>query len=632
MRSAIRNFWADRSGNYAMMTVLMMLPLMGALTIGVDYAEMSREKQLALNALDAAGIGTARRYLEGNITDAQLKTFAENFFKANYSGQDASQVKLTLVLPTAGAGGSTLKLAAAMTYKPYFLPVLRTLLGNATIKDIDFNETTEVRLKNTLEVAMALDNSGSMSEKGGSSGQVRMDLLKTAAKQLVDTLAAQGAQMKQVASPVQFSLVPFAASVNVGSTYANATWMDRDGIAPAHHENFDWNQMLLADPSKTVVKINGVYTKIGLGWPVAERNTKVTRITVMNDMRRISGYTTGTTGTEYVCTKTNSSGNCTQGYWRTPIYSSFASWKGCVEARPYPYNNDDTVPAAATPNTLFQPMFAPDETDRNSAYNNYWSDVTSGSVGLSSDQDVNRQKYTPKYFQPVASGAEGSDDGPNASCTTTPITTLTDVTKSAGSTSIKAAIDNMQPLGGTNVPEGMAWGWRTISSGEPFTQGRSEAERGNDKVVIVVTDGANTYYTPGSLGSNDDANNKSIYSSYGYASNGRLFGGTSSAVSKTDYSNTNYTAALNEQFKALCANAKANDIMVMTVAVDLNAADTAEKTQIAMLKACSSDSRYRKDPTDPSKPAKLFWNSTGASLANDFKEIGNELSNLRIVG
>ena len=37
-------------------------------------------------------------------------------------------------------------------------------------------------------------------------------------------------------------------------------------------------------------------------------------------------------------------------------------------------------------------------------------------------------------------------------------------------------------------------------------------------------------------------------------------------------------------------------------------------------------------PSDPSKPAKLYWNATGATLSQDFKEIGDELSNLRIVG
>ena len=56
-------------------------------------------------------------------------------------------------------------------------------------------------------------------------------------------------------------------------------------------------------------------------------------------------------------------------------------------------------------------------------------------------------------------------------CTTTPITPLTDVTTSAGKTTIDNAIDAMAPNGATNVPQGMVWGWRVVSSGEPFTGG-----------------------------------------------------------------------------------------------------------------------------------------------------------------
>ena len=117
--------------------------------------------------------------------------------------------------------------------------------------------------------------------------------------------------------------------------------------------------------------------------------------------------------------------------------------------------------------------------------------------------------------------------GPNTSCSTKPITPLTDVTVTAGLTSIKQAIDDMVAEGATNVPEGMAWGWRTVSSKAPFTEGRADTENGNDKVVIVLTDGANTYYAPNTVtaqpysgtywnyGGNDLAGNKAIYSNYG---------------------------------------------------------------------------------------------------------------------
>ncbi|TIO73030.1 MAG: hypothetical protein E5Y00_16175, partial [Mesorhizobium sp.] len=111
----------------------------------------------------------------------------------------------------------------------------------------------------------------------------------------------------------------------------------------------------------------------------------------------------------------------------------------------------------------------------------------------------------------------------------------------------------------------------------------------------------------------------------------RLFMNTSTAVPKTTYTDGNYTAALDEQMQTLCANAKAAGIMVMTVSLDLVDTKADEKKAMAALKACASDSRFRRDPADPSKPAKLFWNSTGATLSDDFKAIGNELSNLRIV-
>ena len=82
----------------------------------------------------------------------------------------------------------------------------------------------------------------------------------------------------------------------------------------------------------------------------------------------------------------------------------------------------------------------------------------------------------------------------------------------------------------------------------------------------------------------------------------------------------------------LCDNAKAANVLLMTVSLDLSTSDTGENKAIEALKKCSSDSRFRKDPTDPTKPAKLFWNASGSNLAEKFKEIADELSNLRIVG
>jgi hypothetical protein len=438
--------------------------------------------------------------------------------------------------------------------------------------------------------------------------------------------------MKQLPKPVQFGVVPFAASVDVGASNKTATWMDTNGLSPIHHEIFTYPNTTGGSSPIYTQDVAGIkyargngWTTLGDGWKTL-KDKPLTRFTFFDNIKR----RTGTSGGQ-------------------PTYAHI-SWEGCVESRPYPYNVNDAAASTTTPATLFVPMFAPDEvgnvwTKQSDGYtiktfnasNSWWDDqTTSTSTGTSTQ--LARQKKVDKYFvdMPQAtSKMPAAHEGPNSSCTTTAILPLTDVSTTTGVTTVKNAIDAMESNGATNVPEGMAWGWRVISHDAPFTEGRAETEKGNDKVVIVLTDGANTYYTPDSLGFTDNAGMKSTYSSYGYTQqpyNGgytRLFLNTSNAVVKTDYSNDNYTKALNEQFATLCTNAKAGKVIVMTVSLDLSSTDTAEKAQIDALKACSSESRFRKG-TD-GKPAKLYWNTTGSDLAKSFKEIADELSNLRIV-
>jgi Flp pilus assembly protein TadG len=645
----IRRFRKDVSGNFGMIAAFAMLPIMGGLALAVDYGEMNRERQVVANALDAAGMATGRRIVQGG-TDAELIAYATNFFHANLGNIDPADTTLSVTLPSNAAGGGTLKLSAVLKYKPYFFPVFKDLLNNGNSGPIDINlgAKTEIRLKDTLEVALVLDNSGSMSDEGTGSGEERIDLLKDAAKQLVDTLAAQAVLIKQVDKPVQFAVVPFAASVNIGPQNAGQPWMDQEGISPIHHENFDWASM--SSGNRRAEKVDGKWVKAGSDWG-DEEGDLLTRFSLYQDMKYVSSREWVSTGQEYVCTKTNKyTGTCTQGHWQDTGYydntiSQYSSWQGCVEERPYPYGDNDAAPDASNPATLFVPMFAPDEpgdrwaTDTKpnpssyGAANNYWNDNEGATTGRDREQDMAKYYVVRPYGVTSSKGT-----GPNYSCTTNPVTPLTDVTVPDGLATIKDAIDAMAPDGGTSVPSGLAWGWRAVSSGAPFTEGRPDGQKGNDKVVIVLTDGANTYYTPGSLGYSDPAGNKSIYSAYGYIQPGydggstpRLFLGTDSNVGQFDYSNSNYTAAMNEHMATLCANAKAAGVMVMTVALDLDETKTDDQAQIAALRSCSSDSRFRTDPAT-GQPAKLFWNATGGTLSQDFKEIGDELSNLRIVG
>ncbi|MEQ9245141.1 MAG: pilus assembly protein, partial [Nitratireductor sp.] len=94
----LRKFVHDRRGNFAMMTALAMAPIMGVAALVVDYSQISRQRQMTLNALDAAGIATAR-YLTQGATDEEAKAYALDFFKANLGGVKPENTRLIITLP-----------------------------------------------------------------------------------------------------------------------------------------------------------------------------------------------------------------------------------------------------------------------------------------------------------------------------------------------------------------------------------------------------------------------------------------------------------------------------------------------------------------------------------------------------
>lgn len=627
LMSLIDRFRRDESGNFGMIAAILIVPLLLVVMLAMDSANLMRTHNNVQMALDASALAVGKRFSTGAGT-ADMETYGRNIFNTNLTALTPDKVIFKLQFPDNANSNQQIEASANFQYKSLFGNLSSVLsYGKEDWNKYFYTLKSYVKLKNTIEVALVLDNSGSMTEKGTGSSTERMTLLKQASIQLVETLAAQSSLIKNVEKPVQFSLVPFAGSVNVGPTNANAAWIDKDGLSAVHYENFTLptasSPITVASDKLIVLRDNKPY-KQGKGWGTDDGKL-ITRLSLFDDLQIY----------------TNSSAKTTK---------SFASWKGCVESRPGELALNNSAPTTSKPDSLFVPMFGPDEYDDRvsgktqiRAHNNWWVDSSdvSGYLG--------KQKDLKKYFMPApydVANRSTENASPNYSCTTPPITPLTDVSTPDGVTKIKAAINAMTPGGATNVPEGLAWGWRTVSSSAPFAGGRPESERGNDKVVIVLTDGANTYYRYNTIrpenSSNasavDNASDISYYSAYGYTSvktkgytQPRIFHNTTQS-SNTNETNSDYSKAMNTQFSKLCDNAKKGNIMIMTVALDLNANNADDKAQITALTNCSSDSRVRRDANDPSKPAKLFWNSKGGDLSETFRQIGDELSNLRIVG
>ncbi len=164
-----------------------------------------------------------------------------------------------------------------------------------------------------------------------------MEKAKEAATTLSNQLFAL-ANISNKPNPVRISIVPFGHSVNIGSANRGEPWMDMNGWSSIHHENIAWDAT----------------DKRGDKWP------------------NFVDLGTGVKGSINGSQALPPSGGVVSVEWLTrwSLFDSLnTGWDGCVEMRPWPYHTTDDEPNDLEPDTLFVPMFAPDEPDENISNN-----------------------------------------------------------------------------------------------------------------------------------------------------------------------------------------------------------------------------------------------------------------------
>ena len=277
------------------------------------------------------------------------------------------------------------------------------------------------------------------------------------------------------------------------------------------------------------------------------------------------------------------------------------TWAGCVEARPHPFDVIDAAPTADDPSTLFVPMFAPDEPDLNGFDNNYIADTSPACEGA--DAKATRtttareaQQRLCKYRDsaPIADGNNnGTVVGPNVGCTSAPLLPLTDA-----ESGILATIDGLSAKGATDLHAGVMWGWRALSPDLPFAEGRPAGTGNNRKIMIIMSDGENSYEPY-------DNFNKSAYGAFGYVAEGHL--GTTSSDRST------VLAKLNERTLEACTNARAEGgVEIYTVAFRIS-----DPATLDLLKACADT------------PAMALATDSNEGLVTAFRDIATDVAMVR---
>lgn len=221
-------------------------------------------------------------------------------------------------------------------------------------------------------------------------------------------------------------------------------------------------------------------------------------------------------------------------------------WAGCVEARPHPYDVQDTFTADAAPGSGgdWTPLYWASH----SSYNNWC-------ISWDNPDDCRSIRVGPP-----------SSRGPNKECPR-PVTALTNV-----KATLISEINGMWASGYTHINLGAVWAWRLLSPDAPFTEGTTYDDEEWDKAAVIMTDGQNT-------------TSNSVYTGYGYRWEGRL-GSTYSSSARDE---------LDDRLDDVCTAMKNEGIYVYTIVFALDSTSVEN-----MMRDCATDPSmfYVADETD----------------------------------
>ncbi len=562
MHCVVRQFSSDRGGSVAIMFGLALIPLAAAVGAAVDYSRAGQIHSGLQASTDSAALVAC---MSTATTTAALQGEAQAVIGNAFPNNSA-----TITAFASTNNPRTVTLSSEVSYPTHFMRIVG-------LPEMRLGTTSACGAgEQSLEIAMVLDTTGSMSASAGS--QSKLDAMKSAASSFVSTLYTSFD-----AAHLKMALVPFAASVRVDpAAYAPlgvpspaATWIDLYGTSPAHWQNV------------TGATAAGFATRFDI-------------------FRRLS------------------------------LANPAWGWQGCFEALPYPYNTQDAAPSSATPATLHVPMLAPDEVGSkvttyflgipigssyddggSSSVNSYLDDgsANGGSCNKINGSNAVRMAQACKYVS--AQNVEAGRSGPNWGCTSQAVQRLT-----TSRSSLTAQVASLTANGNTNIAEGLHWGWQALSPNGAFRDGAAYGTANLTKVVVLMTDGVNTWghetrYTNGT--STIYTTGNSEYSAYGYFQNAdgsgtgsRLPSGYATLSTSADARN-----AMDQLTTETCTNMKAKGVVIYAVAFS-TPGDAIDASGQSLIKNCASGSD------------KYFLASDAASLNAAFVSIAQGIGGLRI--
>ncbi|HVI53264.1 MAG TPA: pilus assembly protein TadG-related protein [Candidatus Sulfotelmatobacter sp.] len=583
---------AGKGGNVALMSAAVVSTMVIGTGVSTDLMRAYSVRSNLSAALDAAALAMGANT---GLTTAQKEALAAKYMAANFVTSNGSTLG---ALSYDAATANQIGMNATATVPTAFLE----LIG---INTLTVSASTQVQLTvSGVEAVLVLDNTGSM-------GLSNIDTLKTAAYSLLQQLfGTTSGTLNTSSTTVRVGLVPYVASVNaVPATSADVSSGGQSAIiakliGSSYGSNTQPNPLAFGqgDPTKW--------------WGCVIEDHATTFAAVSSASSSYSSYSysgLSVSSLEGALNKTSTSASAYQ-YIRVP--TTYTSRTGtCTVGSTWPFTNDGGSAGAVLTDGVCADTYSwPPKTTTGTK--------SSMSAWYSGNDDG-------------SNSGQGSDYGPNQSCPPTPVVPLTSnsaqlvtelgVTVSGGT----ATASNTSGLldwhqGGTTGSLGLAWAYRVLepSSNSGLYSGVSTSSDWNatlwKKAVVLMTDGANTFYSK-------------QYTGYGPYSSAYGNYNTTGATTYGSYSFSGvaYNKMIEMQEMAVCDALKSHGVTIYTLFFNDGSSPG------PAIGYCSGPSSTAGHPatingsTFDYSPYTLYaTNQTQLTAA--FSTIGARLSNLRI--
>lgn len=523
MQKKIACYIRDARGAILVLFAVMAPVLVGAAGMALDFSGAYLVQQRLAQALDASALAAASSSTDANV----IKKKVQDFFQKNYPPEKTGFT----ITPVVTVTNDEVKVTGQANYQTLFLSVLG-------IKDIAVSGTTTVKRDvRGLEVALVLDNTGSMADYD------KIGALKTASTNFVNILYSHTSD----ASAVKIGLVPYANAVRIGKF---GMGKNLDGSI------YNGGKVFVTLPSDVTHTSNH---NASSGWYgcVVEHNP--------NNYNSSATYVDGSKGQLW------KSGSSWNGHgWNPAIttndpspHDTIDNWRGPWDI--YQYGTISTGSCAQS-----QQQCTKTTQQCVASHQQCTAYYTSGSKkGQCKTYTTVCDQYQTvcTQYQTVCVEYNYSftaNSQPNVNCPYTNILPLT-----SDKALLLSQIQTMQAHGNTLGNVGTLWGYRLLSPEEPFTEGVEWTNERWHKAVVIMTDGINT--------------RDSVYSNFW-------------ASAKNQLNTTHY----NDRFLEVCNALKDHGVTVYTIILGTNGRgeDPDANTKNYYKKCASSEAQYYDAPTN----------------------------------